>query len=666
MSTHRPVLASEMPIITPPAIDPRGSRRVALALVVIACLPIVVATVRALLHHWTPVGDDGLLALRAQDVFSRHTPLLGTASSASFAATKPLSNAGPLYFDLLSVPVWALGSAVGTAIGVAIVNIGAVATIGWAAWRRAGVLGTALGMLVAATLAWSMGSELLFDVWQPHSLLLPFLAFLFFVWSLAAADFVVAPVAVFVGSLLMQTHLTYGFLTPALLVVGLVVGWVRSRRTRAGGDDEEGRATFWIVSAIGVGLLAWTQPVIEQLTTSDGNMSRLIRQIQHPPKALVGARGALRITATAFARSPFWLRDSFGDTFRPPGAPYGTTSATLDGAHVVSITFAIVALAAIVLLLFGAGVAARRRADTTVVSAVVVAGAALAVGWYTASKVSTDVVGIAPHQFRFLWPLGAFLAFVGLLAVCRVTRLRRYRLTVLGVVVLGVVIMSAWNLPTYAATTGPQLDESLIPVERAIDRQMGAAGRSQPVLLEWSRLTFGEPFSGGLMAELRRRGIEVVTTDAYLARQLGPTRLSKSHDARVKIFYRLGDAARSPRLGPFDRVAYHDGLDAGQREDMAKLRRALGGFLVSHGLRRTAKLQNGIDIGLWTALRGPFTPEAVGAAFDTRALAGAMEAGALDVPAAWRGRFAEYARLQTRSDRRTIGVYVGPVSAPAP
>ena len=664
MTTHRPVLASEMPIITPPATDPRGSRRVAIALVLIACVPIVVATVRALLHHWTPVGDDGLLALRAQDVFSRHTPLLGTASSASFVATKPLSNAGPLYFDLLSVPVWALGSAVGTAIGVATVNIGAVVTIGWSAWRRAGVLGTALGMLVAATLAWSMGSELLFDVWQPHSLLLPFLAFLFLVWSLAAADFVVAPVAVFAGSLLMQTHLTYGFLTPSLLVVGLVLGWVRVRRTRAGGDGGEGRATFWIVSAIGVGLLAWTQPVIEQLTTTDGNMSRLIRQIQHPAKAVVGARGALRITATVFARSPFWLRDSFGDTFRPPGAPYGTTSATLDGAHAVSTTSAIVALTVIVLLLVAVGVGARRRADTTVLSAAVVAGAALGVGWYTASKVTTDVVGIAPHQFRFLWPLGAFLLFVGLLAACRVTRLRRP--SVVRVVAVGVVIMSAWNLPTYAATTGPQLDESLIPVERAIDRQMGAAGRSQPVLLEWSRLTFGEPFSGGLMAELRRRGIEVVTTDAYLARQLGPTRASNGHDARVKIFYRSGDAARLPHIGPFDRIAFHDGLDAQQRQEMRTLRRAIGGYLVSHGLRRTAKLQNGIDIGLWTALRGPFTPETVGAAFDTRALAGAIEVGALDVPAAWRARFAEYAKLQTRSDRQTIGVYVGPVSAPAP
>ena len=104
--------------------DPtRRARTIAIVVVMFACLPIVVATVRALLHHWTPIGDDGLLAIRAQDLFSRHIPLLGTASSASFAATKPLNNPGPLYFYLLGVPVGAFGSAVGTAVGAAAVNL---------------------------------------------------------------------------------------------------------------------------------------------------------------------------------------------------------------------------------------------------------------------------------------------------------------------------------------------------------------------------------------------------------------------------------------------------------------------------------------------------------------------------------------------------------------
>ncbi len=50
------------------------------------------------------------------------------------------------------------------------------------------VLVTAL----SAGLAWSMGSELLFDAWQPHAMILPCWAFLVTVWALAAGDVAMA------------------------------------------------------------------------------------------------------------------------------------------------------------------------------------------------------------------------------------------------------------------------------------------------------------------------------------------------------------------------------------------------------------------------------------------------------------------------------------------
>ncbi len=649
-----------------------SDRLIAIVVTVIACLPIVVATVRALMHHWTPIGDDGLLAIRAEDLFSRHIPLLGTASSASFAATKPLNNPGPLYFYVLGLPVAAFGTAVGTAVGAAAVNLTAIVAIGMTGWRRAGLMGTALAVLVASTLAWSMGSELLYDIWQPHGLLLPFLAFLFLMWSVAAADWRAFPLAVLAGSLLMQTHLTYGYLTPLLLVVALGVGQLQSRRGRlVAGDDRQPpitatveRAGRWIALGLVVGLVAWTPSLIEQVTTSDGNMSRLIRQIQDPPKGVVGGTGALRLTATVLADPPFWGRDSFPDTFRPAGSPYGATAPTVDRTGAVGNRFAAVALGVIGCVLAGLVLIGWRRRRPPVMAAATVALVALVGSWYTASKVTVDIVGVAPHQFRFLWPMAAFVTFAIGLGVVEITRAASVVRVVRVVAMALVVVMSLWNLPTYAATVGPQLEAGSLPTIRDLDRQLGPAEQFRPLLLDFTKLRFGEPFSGALMAELRRRNIELVTDDVYLARQLGPTRATNGHDAKTKIFYRSGDVARAKTIGPFRRIAFHNGLAPRQAERLRQLKTEIGTYLARNGLRPTPRLVGGEKLGVFSDLRGPFTTAAALAiVFQSRQLVFAIDQHVLALPARWNQLFSEYARLQSLADRETIGVYVGPVDA---
>ena len=112
------------------------SRRRELAPVVVAGIaavtPFVVATVRAIRDGWYPIGDNAFFALRARDVLTEHHPLLGTWTSASLSVGRNLNNPGPLLFDLLAVPAKA-DPAAGLAIGVAAVNVAAIAVIGWLA-----------------------------------------------------------------------------------------------------------------------------------------------------------------------------------------------------------------------------------------------------------------------------------------------------------------------------------------------------------------------------------------------------------------------------------------------------------------------------------------------------------------------------------------------------
>ncbi len=637
----------------------------AVALVLVAAVPVVVATVRALASHWLPVGDNGLVAVRAEDVFGSATPLIGQAASVSIGAPRPLNHPGPILFDLLALPIAALGRAAGTAIGVALVNVGALALAAWVGWRQGGLRRSALASLVGATLAWSMGSALLYDPWQPHVLILPFLAFLFLVWGTAEGDLVLAVPAVAVGSLLLQTHLTYGYLVPLLLLGAVVAGLLRRRV-----DHSPGPRAAWrpLAVAAAVGVVLWIPPVVEQLTTRRGNLGRILDLVRAGPDAIVGWRGAARITSAVLVRPPFWLRDSFADTFRPKGQPVGSNALSIATTGVPSARWAAVALGVLVLVLVVLGGWAWRRRRTALLTGVMVALVAMAIGLFTTSRVGTDIVGIAPHQFRFLWPIAAFATFVlldGLAEVgARRTSRRRVVVWVAGALV---VVVAVANLPTAAATGGPQLESWSVPVMRDLDRQLGRLRPDAPLLVEWSDIRFEEPISGAIMAELRSRDIPFVTASPYEIRHLGPERRYDGHNARSKVFYRSGAVAMRRTLGPFHRVAFHDGLDRAERARLRRLvhqiEEALGHGVLDH----SPKLASAIASGFFVALRGPFdTPEARAGAVRSGQLAGAVDRDLLDLPRPWAQRFAEYARLQERSDRDTIGVYVGPAHAAAP
>ena len=189
--------------------SPRRSWIVPIASVAVAAVPVVVATVRALQRGWMAIGDNGLILLRAQDVGTANHPLLGTWTSASQAAGQTISNPGPLWFDVLAPFVRLAGPNVGLAVAVMTANILAIVGAAWAAHRAGGVRAMVLATALSAGLAWSMGSELLFDAWQPHALLLPFWCLLVMLWALAAGDLRMAPFVVGIASLLVQTHLSY-------------------------------------------------------------------------------------------------------------------------------------------------------------------------------------------------------------------------------------------------------------------------------------------------------------------------------------------------------------------------------------------------------------------------------------------------------------------------
>lgn len=541
----------------------RPRRWPAVLAVLLAVTPIVVATVRAVSDGWRPVSDDALVAIRAADVLSSHPPLVGQASSVSLVAPSPLNDPGPLQFDVLAIPVALFGQAAGVAIGTALVNIAAIAVIALVVWRRGRANAVVLAMVVVAALTWSMGSELLYDPWPPHVPLLPSLAVAFLAWGLAEADHVWLPVAVGIGSYIEQTHLTFGIVVPALIAVGMGFGVAQEvRRRRTGGAPQGMRWGVAFGLAVIVGVLAWSQPVIEQVTQPDGNLGRIVDAARHPPGAVIGGTGAVRLTATVLAEPPFWLRDSFTDTFRPADAPRGASANSVDDAGAMTFVPAVLVLVAVVGVLLALAVAAERRKRPDVRRLVVLALVALGIGLFTASRVTTAVVGLAPYQFRFLWPIAAFLTFTvayGTAAVLPWARVPRARVVLPGVALGLVALLTVLNLPATPAGAGSQIESWSYPVVRDLERQLARADLPSKVYVDWSGTRYLEPFSAAIMAALRDRDVTFLTDDAFLLRHLGPEREYDGRNATARIVYRDGAVARQRRIGAFRRVAFHAG-----------------------------------------------------------------------------------------------------------
>src|SRR5258708_17482938 len=195
MTTVEDVTAGvESPSPLPPTA--RVAFRLFVGSIVVAVVPVAFATARAIHNGWLPTGDNALFAVRARDLFTHHLPLLGSWSSASVSAGPQLNPPGPLYFDLLAVPASVVQSGAGVAFGVALVN--ALCIVGTAvfAYRRGGALLGTIAMAATASLCWTIGSELLFEPWGPHAVLLPLLFFLVLVWALTAGGLLALPFAV--------------------------------------------------------------------------------------------------------------------------------------------------------------------------------------------------------------------------------------------------------------------------------------------------------------------------------------------------------------------------------------------------------------------------------------------------------------------------------------
>lgn len=515
-------------------------------------VPIVVAVVRALAHGWFPIGDAALLAIRAYDVATPNHPLLGSWTSASFALGIDVNNPGPLYPDLLAPFMWTFGRVFGigvaTAIGVGTIN--AVAALGTA------LVGARIGgwraerwmLLLVAALMWSMGSELLIDIWQPHALLLPFCALVALTVAVACGDTMMLPVWLGVASLIVQTHVAYVYAVSVLVLIVAIALALRLRAER--GDEPWGSVTTRVargkpfVWSVVVLVLAWIQPLWEQLFGGgEGNLQRLATHAGEGDLT-VGGGTAVKIVSAVVALPPWWTRSGFEDTIRNTPLTDTANGPRLFVPDLPSPAVAVLGLVIVAALLAFLIAVLRRPSQRPARMACIVSLAMLATAVAGLSVQAVTRTGLGSHQVRWLFALSV-IVHISILwgavewAAQRWTGGRWYgRWLDVGV---GVVLaaLTIANVPFYAHDLGPTADRE---AQSTLERTFDDIDRFDPggaVVYDIDNLTPFEPYSTAVMMRLRERGIDFRFSDGPMLRQMGEhRRVDGSEVAHLRQFQR--------------------------------------------------------------------------------------------------------------------------------
>lgn len=525
------------------------------ALVAVVSAPIVLAAARAVRRGWFPIGDSALLYIRAADVGTRHHPWLGSWTSASLSVGTNMNNPGAMYDWLMAPFARLLPPGPGAAIGVACINILCVIGIALAARHVGGERYERWMLAAAAGLTWTMGSELLFDIWQAHALLLPFLLFMVLLTGCALGRPRCIPWALVVATLLVQTHISYAYVLSVLTLAAASLHWWMGRQVPL---RERLRAVRRRPLLVGgsVTLALWLPTIGEQfLSSGRGNLSRLASSLGKGELSL-GGGNALRASAGVFAWPDWWLRSGFSTTVR--GTPLtqgsGGPSIVLQGLPGVGVALVALLAATALLMLLARGLGDEANRVGRVACAL---GAVL----LPASVVCLAVLtvgpgGLSPHHLRWLWTASVFAHFAAFheVAVRSAARWPATRKALLGIPVAAAVVLAALALPFHAAPEGPVADRAVEPNLSVVFRSLEPLRQYQPVRYRTDNLRVYEPYSSAVMMRMQEMGIEFRVEDPGMVRQLGDGRRSDGSEA-VEVF-QLEAVAAMQYDGPACRLAY--------------------------------------------------------------------------------------------------------------
>jgi hypothetical protein len=378
-----------------------------------AVLPLLIMGGEDMARGWRPLFDNAYISLRAFQVFSRASPLVGHQAAFN-VGSHTVFGPGPVENWLLAVPV-RLDPGQGALWGAVIIaGIGVTLAIE-AAWSAAQWWGAVLAT-AAILVTFAVLPELTVDVvWNAWFGLIFVYPTLLSGWAVASGHLRWWPVTVASATVVVQSQEV--FAPPVILVclVSALMGWIVNRSSRS-----PGRYRPFVVG-VAVGVVLWIAPVVQQFTQNPGNLT-LLWEAATLPARKVGLRHALSALGGGVSPVPEWLH-------RPP-----VSGAYAQFVYVAKIFtgpawWAIVTLAAVIVVAVTATLTGRRRmAGAAAVSLAGALGVVMSFSTVPASQflnfgyLGTLLIPIGCSVWLTLaWAVGELLRYLASLS------LRRFR-----------------------------------------------------------------------------------------------------------------------------------------------------------------------------------------------------------------------------------------------
>ena len=348
-----------------------------------AALPLLAATVRAGTTRagtwfW---GDQALIDLEAHNSLIGRN-LLGVYDRYGW------HHLGPLWLAVLGVFRWlGAGSSVALVVGNDLVQAAAAAAIVVVATRlRPGLFGWWAALAVLGY-EWSFGVERLGTVWAPYAIALPAALLVLLVADIVSSRDPWPPTigAAICATFLCQTDISTVVVVGALVLVTPVLRLAAGARLRPAGDRARRPGGLWsfqpgwgwatgkwrrsLAVLVVVLVVLWLPPLVQQLTTSPGNVVQVYRFFSKHPGHQPWT-SALEAAGTVFGSFPLRLGEKVA---KRDSDPAWLVARSLWG-RPWYVAYLLVSVGAAVY-----GFVRRQRAAASLAAATVVA--MLAAGW---------------------------------------------------------------------------------------------------------------------------------------------------------------------------------------------------------------------------------------------------------------------------------------------
>lgn len=581
----------------------------------IAVLPLVVAGIALLWRPWSPVLDLAMTEFRVRDVGGRQTPRIGLPGRIGTFPDQG-SHPGPWSFYVLA-PFYRLagGSAWGLQLGSVVINSAALFGVVAIGKRTAGTLGAFTMAAVVAIAVRGFGLNVLTHPWNPYFPLAIWLLLLVAAWAVLAGDHRLAVVVAVCASVAAQTHIPY-LLSCVTISVLVLVALIRSWLIETGEERSEvGRSTML---SIGVTVVLWVPPIVDQLRQDPGNMTMLYRHFTGEPAE---PTVPLSTAVTVFFRHLDVVGAAWSLLTRTDGFVVRSGLPTDSGT-----TGSVVSGLLLLIIWIVAAMTAFKLREPLLNALNMVLAAAMLAGVVSMSRVFGKM-----WFYLTLWAWMTMLLVVLsvvwtiVLSLQRRTEFESDRLpdvaigTLVAFTVLSLGAVAVHEVPERTQSEG--LRAVVGPTVAAIEEGVGAApGRDGTYLVFWQDAMFIGAQGYGLVNELERRGIDVGVQEAWRVpvtahRVLPPG----SYDAEVHLVSGPYLDEWRARDG-FVEVVSIDVRSQEEREEFEDLRARVGRRLVEID---RADFAETVDLNLFGASLDPDLPDDIVADLSEMLLLGA-------------------------------------------